>query len=337
MKVFEIVEAPGDDWTGRSAGGLIVPGGSDADVTSRPANRTPSNSTPAAPARPSADTSKLRVLAARGGEPTIELILDGKKYTGTPGQVMDALEADGNPRAATAIDLKQRRIQETMDKFERSLKWARRTFQFFGMLGVGVLVVSEWNKRAAGIASVDLLFKDVYKGGSFDGDDETYQRMLAPYKADFVKAVVALAFPELVQLVTAGQVVKLVRWMRLFSGAAASTGVGIFIAAVSFAITEGLQWVATWAVKKYGEAMIESLIFSVVNDTLGLGSEVLPTSTQANLERGAEEVRAKARQDRAEQANAVLRTLGQSNPALTAPGQSDDDFNRSLERLRGSN
>lgn len=334
MKVFEIVEAPGDDWTGRTAGGLIVPGGSDADVTSRPANRTPSNSTPARPA-PTPDIEDLRVNV-RGREPTLRFTMDGKSYQGTPDQLLERLDGEGHAGAKRALASKSAQASQIFSKYRRALTASRWLGRLLSTLGIGVAAWDSWKTFSDKKAATDLFFKEVvYKGGSFDGDDETYQRMINPYLKDAVIGFSAFVAAELLQLVVAGQIIKIVRWIRVAQTGLAATGVGVLVAALAFAITEGAQWAVKWAIEKYGSDMVEQLVYDAINGVSASLDFVPDTNLQttANLERAAEEVRARARQDRAEQANAALRTLGQSSPAITAPDQSDAEFNRSLDRF----
>lgn len=338
MKVFEIVEAPGDNWTGRTAGGIIVPGGSDLDARMTPANRTPSNSTPAR-SMPDPEIKNLRVNV-RGPEPEVSFQIGNKRYSGTVEKVLEDLDANGHAGAKQALQNKTALAAQKFAQYRRALSRAQWFGRLISVLGLGAGLWDIWSKYSEREAALESFFKEVvYKGGSFDGDNESYQRMKSPIKKEAVVNTAAFVTAEILQLWTTGKIVKLMRWIKAAQAGLASTGVGVLLAALSYAITEGAQWVVKWAIEKYGPDMVEQMVYDAIN-TVSTSTDAIPDlnlQTTANLERAAEEVRARARQDRAEQANRALQTLGQSNPALTAPGQTDDDFRRSLERFKGSN
>lgn len=337
MKVYEIIlEAPGDNWTGRSAGGLIVPGGSDADVTNRPANRTPSNSTPARPA-PLPDVKDLKVNV-RGKVPVVRFTMDGKRYQGTVEEILETLDGEGHAGAKKAIATKGALADAAFSKYRKAITGTRWLGRLLSILGVGAAAWDSWRTASDKLAEVDVFFKEVvYKGGTFDANQEIYKRMTDPIIKDGVIAFSAFVAAEMLQMIVAGQLIKIVRWIRVAQTGLAATGVGVVVAALAFAITEGAQWAVKWAIEKYGSNMVEQLTYDAINGVSNSFDFIPDTNLQttANLERAAEEIRAKARQDRADQANQALRSLGQSNPAITAPGFSDSEFNQSLDRHFG--
>ena len=332
MKVFEIVEAPNN----------VI------QFPRTPANRTPSNSTPATPAStPDPEIKNLRVnsrgrfIGQKLSEvPQISFKYNGKDYSGPLDDILEQLDEEGHRGAKRALRNKAALATQKFNRFKTALG-ASKILASLASLGLAIweigTIYQDWANEHA---KIELFFKEVvYKGGSFDGDDETFQRMVSDINRGAVYAGAAFAAAEILQWWTAGKAIKVLRWIRAGQAGLASTGVGVLFAALAFAITEGAQWLVKWAIEKYGPDMFEQLIFDAINE-VSKSSDYIPDldlKNNASLERAAEEVRAKARQDRAEQANAALQTLGQSNPALTAPGQTDDDFNRSLERLRGSN